>query len=106
MNLKKNDIRLKNLNIELCSLLIISIYKEEKDEIVLLNNSSIFILNQEFHYLDISINSKAILKLYILDYKKNSNKYDAIIICAENKKIIISNNEVYLFINDAFPKIY
>ena len=106
LNLRKNDIKLKDLNIELCSLLIISIYKEEKDEIVLLNNSSIFILNQEFHYLDISINSKAILKLYILDYKKNSNKYDAIIICAENKKIIISNNEVYLFINYAFPKIY
>lgn len=105
-NINKNNIRFKDLNIELCALIIISNYKEKNDEIKLSDESFIYKLNQEFHYLDININSKAVLKLYIIDYNKEGNKYDTIIICDENVKTIISNNEEYIIISNAYPRIY
>ena len=106
LNINKNNNKLKVLNIELCELLIISNYIEEKDEIKLFEESFVYKLKQEFHYLDIDINSKAILKLYILDYNIEGNKYDAIIIPQDNAKTIISNKEEYLIVSNAYPKIY
>ena len=106
LNLNKKNDKLKVLNIELCELLIISNYRQENDEIKLFEESFIYKLNQKFHYLDIDINSKAILKLYILDYNIKGNKYDAIFIPQDNAKTIISNKEEYLIVNNAYPKIY
>lgn len=103
-NIKKNNERKKELNIECCSLIIISNYKEENDEINLSPESFIYILKQELYYLDIYINSKAILKLYIKDFNEKGNKYNGIINCEEKKKIIISKNEEYLFIT--CPRIF
>lgn len=67
-NLDKNNNILKELNIECYTLIIISNYLIEKEEIKLTDKSFIYKLKQELHYLDIRINSKAILKFYILDY--------------------------------------
>ena len=106
LNINKNNNKLKVLNIELCELLIISNYLEENNEIKLIDESFVYKLNQEFHYLDININSKAILKLYILDYNTEGNKYDSIIIPKDNTKTIISNKEEYLIVNNPYPKIY
>ena len=105
-NINKNNERLKGINIELCALIIISNYKEEDGKIKLTKESFIYKLKQELHYLDVHINSKAILKLYILDYNINGNKYDTIINLDENKNITISSNEEYLIISNAYPTIY
>ena len=105
-NINKNNERLKEFNIECYALIIISNYNEENDEIKLSSESFIYILKQELYYLDIHINSKAILKLYIKDFNEKGNKYNAIINCKEDKKIIISKNEEYLFINNANPRIF
>ena len=72
-NLDKNNNILKELNIECCTLIIISNYKIEQNEIKLTDKSFIYKLKQELHYLDIRINSKAILKFYILDYNKDGS---------------------------------
>ena len=106
LNINKNINKLKTLNIELCELLIISNYREENDEIRLFEESFVYKLGQEFHYLDIDINSKAILKLYFLDYNIEGNKYDTIIIPKDNAKTIISNKEEYLVVSNEYQKIY
>ena len=105
-NINKNSERLKKFNIECCALIIISNYKEENDEIKLSTKSFIYILKQELYYLDIHINSKAILKLYIKDFNEKGNKYNAIINCEGDEKIIISKNEEYLIINNIYPRIF
>ena len=106
LNINKNNNKLKTLNIELCELLIISNYIQENDEIGLFEESFVYKLGQEFHYLDIDINSKAILKLYFLDYNIKGNKYDTIIIPKDNAKTIISNKEEYLVVSNEYQKIY
>jgi hypothetical protein len=105
-NINKNCESLKKFNIECCALIIISNYKEENDEIKLSTKSFIYILKQELYYLDIHINSKAILKLYIKDFNEKGNKYNAIINCEGDEKIIISKNEEYLIINNACPRFF
>ena len=103
---KKND-KFQELNIQCCEMLIISNYKEENNEITLTNKSFIYKLNQNFHYLDIRINSKAILKLYVLDYNNYENKYDTINYSGkENENITISNKEMYLLVSNTYKRIY
>ena len=50
-NINKNNERLQELNIEFCSLIIVSNYKIENDEIQLSPESFIYKLKQELHIL-------------------------------------------------------
>ena len=105
-NLDKTNNIIQKLKIECCTLIIISNFLIENDEIKLTNKSFIYKLKQELHYLDIRINSKAILKFYILDYNKNDNIFDTIINFDGDEKIVINSEEAYLIINNVYPKIY
>ena len=105
-NLDKNNNILKELNIECCALIIISNYLIENDEIKLTNKSFIYKLKQELYYLDIRINSKAVLKFFILDYNKNGNIYDTIKNLKGKEKIVIKSEKAFLIINNVYLKIY
>ena len=104
-NINKKNEKLKEFNIQICEMIIISNYIEEYNEIKLTEKSFVYKLNQELHYLDVKINSKAILKLYILDYNPYENKYDTIN-CDENKNIEISNKEMHLIISNTYNRNY
>ena len=106
LNVNKNNEKLKGLNIELCTLIIISNFEKKDNEVKLFDESFIYKLKEEFHYLDININSIAILKLYILDFDQAKNKYDTFINCEDNKKVIITKKEEYLIITNAYPRLY
>ena len=97
---------LEALNIKICQLLIVNYSINENSKCLLnkikLNKNSIIKISEQDIYFSklIPINHISVIYVHFLDYQKNNNLYDTLII--DGKEIKINNDEVYYII----PSLY
>ena len=108
-NLNKKDKFIKNQNINFYQPIMISnfIIKDEK-RVELNDNSFLHLFKTEAYYIEnILTTLQCILEFHILDFKKDNNRLDCIILpFLDNKKKIISNEIEYMIFESYLLKKY